>query len=246
MLDIINLLYSAKQKQMTKKVDRKVFYLGGDKSKPVTSGGVIIYRFFKKSMELLMIESRGFFEDFGGRVDDADQSVEETVQREADEESNGLIDRKSVKDRLTGEPIYMEKCKYVVHIIKATDAENCLTTEDFGDTEIHDNLKRKVKWISLDTFLLPEIIKYKLNFRLKSKALFDRLKEIREEKKLSTNMFSKSIGKKSKKVSDDETNGPDDSNDSSDSSNSSDSEKPCSKKPIVKSSKNIFNLTKNM
>ena len=182
---------------------KKTFYLDKDEKKPVVAGGVILYRFVKdQHMELLLIESRGNYEDFGGCADDDDENIFAMVAREAFEESNKLLDFELIKKRLThAQFAYAEKSKYVVYVIKATKGEERLNGSDFGDKEIHDNIARLVKWIPLDTFLMKEVIQNKLNWRLKNTTLFNILKDIKNDKKCDTSMFSNS-SKNSKSDSD--------------------------------------------
>lgn len=170
------------------KVEKKTFMID---DQIVTSGGVLLYRFKKNTMELLMVESRGGIEDLGGRIDKSDRSIYTTVAREAFEETNELLDKDSIKKRIKNAPYaYMARSKYIVYIIPANPDEVLLTTDDFGDTEICDNIKRKIKWIPISTFLMPEIIKHKLNWRLKNKALFDIVKKINDNKKADKCMFT--------------------------------------------------------
>jgi hypothetical protein len=165
--------------------------LDADKEKPVTAGGVILYRFQKKNMELLLVEGRGVFEDLGGVADEADRDIHSTVSREAWEESNELLSKITIKKRIKESSyVYMPRCKYVVYVIPATKSEEKLTSTDFGDKEEHDNFYRKIKWIPVDTFLSKDIIDHKLNFRLKNGALFNKIKEIKNDKKLDHNMLS--------------------------------------------------------
>lgn len=159
---------------------RKTFYLNSDKEKPVTAGGVIIYRFVAENVELLLADTRGNFEDLGGRADQKDDDIVNTVAREAYEESNKILSKKEIMKRLNEvQPIYIEKTKYALFIIPALEKEVRLVGSDFGDREIHDDIERTIKWIPLAVFLLPEIIKNKLNWRLKSKQVFDRLKALK-------------------------------------------------------------------
>lgn len=171
--------------------NKKIFYLNKHEEKPVGAGGVILYRFINGiNMELLLVESRGNYEDFGGCVDDEDDTIIDTVAREAYEESNKLLKIKSIKKRLNDAQFaYSERSKYVVYVICANEREEQLNSDDFGDIEIHDNISRKVKWIPLDVFLAKEVIQYKLNWRLKNKTLFDILKNIKNDKKNSINLF---------------------------------------------------------
>ena len=171
---------------------RKIFHLDTDleKENPITSGGVIIYRFINNNMELLLIESRGGFEDLGGRIDETDKNIYTTISREAYEESNCILDIKNIKTRLKSASfIYNPRSKYIVYIIEANKYEMKLLSNDFGDHEIYDDIVRTINWIPLDIFLLPDIIKHKLNWRLKSKKLFDLLKTIQIDKKMNINMF---------------------------------------------------------
>lgn len=166
----------------------KTFEIDADQI--VSSGGVLLYRFNDDQMELLLVNSRGGFEDFGGKIDNADKTIYKTVARETFEESNKLINKKTLESRLKTAPyVYVKRSKYVCFILEANNDESQLKSSDFGQIEIHDNIKRNVKWVKLSDFLKKEVIKYKLNWRLKSSALFSKLNEINNQRKLCDNMF---------------------------------------------------------
>ena len=170
---------------------RKIFYLDSDESKPVTAGGVIVYRMVNGRMELLLADTRNNFEDLGGQSDKKDKDIISMVAREANEESNELLNKRKVKNRLKKDtPIYVEKMKYVVYIIEANKEEKNLKSTDFGNKEIHDNVYRKIKWYPIEALTIPEIFKHKLNWRIKNRKIFDKLKEIKESKRISSSMFS--------------------------------------------------------
>lgn len=173
---------------------RKTFYIDDDKTKPVTAGGVIIYRETEDhSIDLLLVESRGLYEDLGGCVDPGDESYVDTVVREAYEESNKLIKRKPLRLKLENAPYcYSSRCKYIVYITEATSKQKKMKEEDFGTMEIHDNIPRTIKWINIETFLDKNVIKYKLNWRLKNKDIFDKLRQIEKSKIMSVNLLSES------------------------------------------------------
>jgi hypothetical protein len=186
---------------MSKK-DRKTFYLNDDTDMPILAGGVIIYRIKKGNMEVLVSENRGLYEDLGGMVDKSDKDIYVTVAREANEESNEMLSKSKIKKRIKIAPyFYMKRSKYIVFIIKANLDEELLISDDFGDREIHDNFARKIKWIPIDIFLSNDIVKYKLNFRLKNRALFTKLNQIKNENKLNISIFTDSSDepKKNKK-----------------------------------------------
>jgi hypothetical protein len=159
----------------------------------VKAGGVLFYRFNKNNMELLIIESNGIIEDFGGKTDFKDKDIYDTVSREVEEESNKIFTKHNIKKRLytTKNYVYMKKSKYIIFLLKINKLEKKLCSEDFGDIEMHDNISRCVKWISINDFLSYDVIKYKLNFRLKSKYLFNLIKNINEINKPVKNLFLK-------------------------------------------------------
>uniref|UniRef100_A0A6C0EAI7 Nudix hydrolase domain-containing protein n=1 Tax=viral metagenome TaxID=1070528 RepID=A0A6C0EAI7_9ZZZZ len=162
--------------------DRKAFYYNNDKSKPVTAAGLIIYKFEEDKMKLLLIESRGQYEDIGGRVDEDDKTIIDTVVREVYEESNKLIKRKNTRKKLQDAPsVYNAKCKYVVYFIEATKRQKEMTKKDFGDKELHDNIKRTISWIDTDVVNDSKIVKYKLAWRLKYYPVLNQIKKIKEQ-----------------------------------------------------------------
>lgn len=174
-------------------MSRKTFYLDDDETKPITAGGVLIYKFNKNNeMKLLLIDSRDKYEDFGGRVDSKDRSIYSTVSREAFEESNELLDKQSIRSRIKTAPyVYIKIAKYIVYIIEATETEAQLTMSDFGTKEIYEDINRKVKWISLEKFLEPEMQKQRINWRLTHYNIASELKNIMKQKILTTSIFKK-------------------------------------------------------
>lgn len=165
--------------------DRPTFYLNNDKTKPTRAGGVIIYKFTRKGMELLLIENRGQYEDIGGCTDKSDKTYIDTIVREVYEETNKLIKRKNTRQKIaSSQNVYISTSKYVIHFIEATEKQKKFTQKDFGPKELHDNIERTIQWIPLTHFLDSNIIAYKLNFRLKNKLVFDKLKQINQMRQL--------------------------------------------------------------
>jgi hypothetical protein len=169
---------------------RPTFYFNNDEKQPITAGGVLFYKIVNNKMELLVIENRNVYEDFGGCTDEKDKDIYHTVSRETYEESNKIFKKKNIRDRIikTDKYIYSPKSKYILFILKATDEEEELTTERFGSRELHDDIYRTVKWISIDKFLASNTIRFKMNFRLKNKYIFDMLKNIRDTHKIVVNI----------------------------------------------------------
>lgn len=156
---------------------RKTFYLDDNVETPVMAAGVLLYKIKKNVVSILLSHNRNQYEDLGGRVDFDDETIFDTVVREAYEETNELIDKEKLKKRLkTAEYFYSKKSKYVVYLVKANNKEKKLKSSDFGDKEIHDNINRKIKWIKLHKIF--DEPKLKLNFRLLNIKLHDKLKSL--------------------------------------------------------------------
>jgi len=145
----------------------------------VSAGGVILYRIKDGELQLLLMTNRGKLEDLGGTSEKKDKDIFHTVAREVSEESNRLIDKKSILNRIrNSEYILSRTSKYIIFIIKANDDESKLNSEQFGDREIHDDIPRTIDWVPASEFLKSETIKNKLNFRLKNRNVFEYIKKL--------------------------------------------------------------------
>ena len=180
-----------KKEPPKKKHERNTLYLDDDR--PVTASGALIYKNIKNKLYLLVSDNRNKYEDIGGKIDPEDATIQDAAGREIEEETNGMIKKKDIIDRLkkTTQYIYMPKSKYVVYLVEATENEQKLKKEDFGTKEIHDGFDRTIGWISREELCKPNVIKFKLNWRLKSKALFDKLSDIENKLKYKKNLFKK-------------------------------------------------------
>jgi hypothetical protein len=157
---------------------RPSFYYQDNPEMELKAGGVLFYRFNSeiKEYELLLINTRNNYEDFGGRTDSQDQSIIETVSREVEEESNELFSKKMILDKMkNAHTEYIKHCKYILYFVELTDF---IDPKLFGDREIHDNFDRTVEWVKLDQ-LLENKLNLKLNFRLKSWNVTNFLKKIK-------------------------------------------------------------------
>lgn len=147
----------------------------------IYAGGVLFYRIkpITNELEFLMMKNRGRYEDLGGRVDCKDKTIFDTIAREVEEESNNLITRESVFDRIKTMPyLHTKVSKYIIFVIKASEYEENLTSEMFGTREFHDNIERTAHWVSLSEFY--KFAKEKLiNFRLINRVVFDKLAELK-------------------------------------------------------------------
>lgn len=156
----------------------------------ICAGGTVLYRIIKnkgelqtdvENIELLLVKNRGAYEDLGGKIDENDSNIYETVAREMKEESNDLIDYNSILERIKIKvPIYVKRSKYAIFLIEANNSEKELTSTMFGTREIHDNINRTVHWISLSDFYKFARQK-EVNFRLMNKSFFDALHNLEVE-----------------------------------------------------------------
>jgi hypothetical protein len=169
---------------------RTVMYLNDDETKPITAGGSVFYKNIKGKMMLLIIENNNKYEDIGGKIDPDDENIYTAVAREIIEETNGLIADDKLASRLEkASYAYVPKSKYVIFILSANSAEKVLKKKDFGEYEEHDNIKRTIGWISREELCKSENIQFRMNWRMKSKALFDKLLDIENKFKYKINLF---------------------------------------------------------
>lgn len=130
---------------------------------PIRAGGLLIYKITNNTLNFLMIQSNRGLEDFGGRTDNEDSNINDTIARETSEESNNVITKDDVHELInngTGEDAYVPLCKYWL-CIRESNVDYSMN--DFGDYEICDNIQRNVVWIPYDDWK-----NHKINFRLQS------------------------------------------------------------------------------
>lgn len=144
----------------------------------IKAGGILFYRYNEITNEndFLLINSRNNYEDFGGRTDQVDSNIIDTISREVYEESNCIFEKDFIIKKIENndEKIYIPYCKYLLYIVKLDDFYEI---KDFGDTEIHDNIKRTCEWIPQSKFMENAFIK-KLNFRLKYFKVLNHIKTL--------------------------------------------------------------------
>lgn len=123
----------------------------------ISACGCLFYK--KKEKELLLISyddpNWPNYDDFGGIVDEEDETVFSTICREVAEETNDVISEHDIKKILKSgkyKKFYNEKCKYFFILVQVQDTfhKNTLV---FGNVEQTDNLKRKIMWIEYDNKL---------------------------------------------------------------------------------------------
>jgi ADP-ribose pyrophosphatase YjhB (NUDIX family) len=174
------------------KMSRKIFNLDNfqeskivalsDKDKlydnSISAVGCLFYKITNKKIKLLLIKYEDpnwqRLDDFGGQIDESDNTIEEAVIRETREESNHIICDEYLKNIFETKnytSFYNKLSKYYCITVKVND-DFFPNTKVFGDLEITDNIKRKVLWYDYDK------CKNDLAFRiLKNQKLIDFLEK---------------------------------------------------------------------
>lgn len=156
--------------------NRPTFYY---KDQPVRAGGIIFYQKQDDDIRYLLVkcDNRKRYEDFGGRTDEVDKDYFDTVARELEEESNGIFKHNDIKKKIIKqEPLYNPSGKYVVFFLELYDE---IDTKIFGDREYHDDIPRKVFWVSHKK--ITKNNSKKLTYRLSFKPFFKKIKTLKKE-----------------------------------------------------------------
>ncbi len=158
---------------------RPTFYYKNNKKNPIRAGGVLFYRFFP-DFEMLLINPNNKirYEDFGGKTDEQDKNILETIAREVYEESNGIFSQKwTINELEYATNIYIKQSKYLLYFVNITNLEN-VYKKDFGEKEFHENIKRTVEWVKVPEKNINILLGKTLSFRLTNKQTYDNLKRL--------------------------------------------------------------------
>jgi hypothetical protein len=164
--------------------DRPTFYYKNNKKKPIRAGGILFYRarlvnnITHYDFLLMYNKWRKTYEDLGGRTSEGDTSIQDTIAREIEEESNNIFNKEDIKKRLKNQShVYISNCKYLLYFLKVTDKEAQLKKSDFGKLEIYDNLERSISWLSSNK-LLSNKFPLQLNIRMANPVTYYRILDI--------------------------------------------------------------------
>jgi hypothetical protein len=160
--------------------DRPTFYFNGSNTNKIRAGGGIFYKTdLDGNVSFLLMNVGNKYEDFGGKTDIKDLTINETIAREVDEESNSIFKKNDIVARIKGLiPIYTNVSKYLLYFIKLTNEEANINPLVFGTKEIHDDIDRIVEFIPLHTLKTENFIKYSLANRLKFRAFFKYINDL--------------------------------------------------------------------
>jgi len=166
------------KKSKTDKLLRPVFFYDDHKTKQIKAGGIIFYRFNKitNKTEFLLIKCNNKYEDFGGKTDPQDTCIEETVAREAEEESNKIFSKCDILKNINKIDAVYSKCsKYLIYFIR-TDTD--YRPEDFGTIEIFEQIPRTVEWVPYSRMKRNKFSKKNLHIRLLFNDFFKKIYDI--------------------------------------------------------------------
>lgn len=121
----------------------------------ISAGGCLFYKIINNKIKLLLIEyddKTYGLDDLGGKTDDIDNTPIETIAREVEEETNLVITKNMVNTMIINNhcmTFYNQYSRYFMILILVHDG---FFPDDtiFGTYEIHDNIKRKIKWFDYD------------------------------------------------------------------------------------------------
>jgi len=121
----------------------------------ISACGCLFYRIYNAKLQLLLISyldpKRPRFDDLGGKVDESDSDVNDTISREISEETNGVITYEFMQTHLhhnstTTNIFYNKSSKYYVVVLQVDETFHP-DTSVFGDFEETDRIHRVINWM---------------------------------------------------------------------------------------------------
>lgn len=136
------------------KESKSVLKLSGPDSyeNTISAGGCLFYKIVDDQIFLLMISynKKPALDDLGGKVDNVDSSIFETIARETYEETNHVIQAEHVMKIVKEKKyvsFYTKSAKYYI-IVSEVDANFYIDTSIFGSYESHAKIGRTIKWFN--------------------------------------------------------------------------------------------------
>ena len=160
----------------------------------IRAGGVIFRKYNSLGEELWLMQryyknpkkrSRRIYADLGGKTDEEDTCILDTIIRECREETNGIITGAEFKNNVESNnhdktpdcTIYLKDSRYLLIFMKASDVLKNTDVKDFGDSEVdsevdsepHSKVVNVVKWKRPRTmcWVKPEHVCSNFHIRLK-------------------------------------------------------------------------------
>lgn len=146
--------------------NRPTFYYTNDKTKPIRACGIIFYKKdeLTKQIKVLMQYTervgidkikRNVYEDIGGKSDEKDSCINDTIIRETVEETNSIITEEIIKEHLDkkNHDIYLKKGKYYLLLVEANKNIIDINRRTFGKEEKLSGKLRQFHWIDSNRFI---------------------------------------------------------------------------------------------
>jgi hypothetical protein len=108
------------------------------KNNYIKAGGVLFYRIYDNDKEFLVIEENNKYSDLGGKIEEYDKNIYDTISREVYEESNNYFEKDKIYNILIqneNKGIYIKNAKYLLYILNINLIDNNIITSN-------------IKWIS--------------------------------------------------------------------------------------------------
>ena len=139
---------------------RPTFFANNDENQSIRAGGIIFYKLdpLTKQIKMLMQYTerlnqrtnikRHVYEDIGGKTDEIDNNINDTIMREVVEETNGIITKEIVKEHLdkANQSYYLKHSKYYLILVEADKNIVNIDRRAYGKEEINGK-KRQFHWI---------------------------------------------------------------------------------------------------
>lgn len=181
---------------------RKTLYYGKN---AVKASGVMFYKRkrvkknskndnkYNSGIEVLVLFTKGKYEDPGGKIDEIDESIEAAAAREVSEETNNVITQDMALSMINHKSTkchYSKISKYLLYLVEANNEIKNINMDDFGTREIKYDYKRIFQWIDIDKlYSQTNINGRRINPRIISLAVPKQIKKIMEKKKKKKSYF---------------------------------------------------------
>ncbi len=141
-------------------MDNRPTFFNNDENQPIRAGGIIFYKIdpFTKNIKLLMQYTeridqrtnikRNVYEDIGGKTDEKDNNIYDTITREIVEETNNIITKEIIKEHLDKKhhTFYLKHSKYFLILVEANKYIIDINPRAYGKNESNGK-KRLFYWI---------------------------------------------------------------------------------------------------
>jgi hypothetical protein len=135
----------------------------------VKAVGVLFYSKKNGFLMQLVVGKKGqvTISDFGGKVENKDKSLINSLERELLEESNEKLPHCDIRSLMIGF-LYIPTSKYVLVICQAPQSFDDMDLSSFGTHEEHSRAERKVSWVSVPDFLKSRTLNPRLTTDVKN------------------------------------------------------------------------------